>query len=336
MNGSLTVVMPVHNEATHLPVTLDALVEAVRRSDFSADVVLVDDGSADGSAAVAVAALAERLPLSVLSQPSRGRFLARRAGVEAAGGEWTLLLDGRVRIDPDALAFVELRLGEGASVWTSHVAVKADGNPYGTFWKLIADLAWPDYFAHPRETSFGVADFDRYPKGTGCLLAPKSLLLEALDGFRSRYSDPRHANDDTTLLRWIAARTPIHIAPGFGSSYSPRATFRSFVRHAVHRGVVFLDGHGRRESRFYPVAVAFYPLSALLVLAALKRPGVVPLAVGATALAAAGLGISRRRSSAEVRAFALLAPVYAAAHGVGMWRGLLMSAGARLGAGARR
>jgi hypothetical protein len=93
----------------------------------------------------------------------------------------------------------------------------------------------------------------------------------------------------------------------------------------MHRGVVFLDGHGRRESRFYPVAAAFFPVSALLALTAWKRPSVVPLAAVSTSLAAAALGVARQRNGQEVAALALLAPVYAVAHGAGMWRGLLLS-----------
>ena len=84
---SLSVVMPVHDEAAHLAATLDALVAAVERGGVDAEVVLVDDGSTDGSADVAREALAGRLPLTVVSQTNRGRFSARRAGVEEAEGE---------------------------------------------------------------------------------------------------------------------------------------------------------------------------------------------------------------------------------------------------------
>ena len=325
MSETLTVVLPVYNEADHIPATVDALVEAVRRSDFDADVVLVDDGSTDGSAARASDALAGRLPLRIVSQSNRGRFLARSAGVEAAQGEWILLLDARVRIHANALAFAASRVADGARVWTSDVEVEARGNPYGTFWRLLAELAWPAYFENPRETSFAAEDFDLYPKGTTCFLVPRTLLLDAIGAFRTRYSDPRYANDDTPLLRSIATRERINIAPGFGASYRPRTTLRSFVRHSLHRGTVFLDGHGRRESRFYPVAVAFFPVSALLALAASRKPSLVPLAAVSTSLTAALLGLARHRSGPEVASLALLAPVYAVAHGLGMWRGLVLS-----------
>ena len=69
--------------------------------------ILVGDGSTDGSAKIVQAALDERLPLTVVHQANRGRFQARRIGIESARYEMLLLLDGRVRIDRNALAFVE-------------------------------------------------------------------------------------------------------------------------------------------------------------------------------------------------------------------------------------
>jgi glycosyltransferase involved in cell wall biosynthesis len=319
--------MPVRNEAPYLPATLDALMAALDRSAFAAEIVVVDDGSTDGSAGVATSAVAGRLPLRIISQPNRGRFEARRAGVSASGAEWVLLVDGRVRVRPDALAYVRERLAAGRRVWTAHVNVNARGNPYGEFWQLLAELAWDEYFGDPRDTSFGLQDFDRFPKGTTCFFAPRALLAEAIASFHSRFSDARHVNDDTPLIRWLAERERINVSPGFACDYEPRTSLVSFLRHSFHRGVVFLDGHGRPESAYFPAVVAFYPLSAACVVAALRRPRAAPLLAAATGLAAAGAGALRGRSASEIRALGLLAPLYACAHGAGMWRGLALLKG---------
>jgi len=324
MSATLSVVMPVYNEAAHLPATIEALIVALAKTDFDAELVLVDDGSTDGSADVARAAVAGRLPLRVVSQPNRGRLEARRAGLGAATGEWVLLLDGRVRIEPGALAFLRRRIAEGDRVWTSHVHVETGCNVLATFWKLIAELAWAEYFDCPRTTSFGSDRFDRYPKGTTCFLAPRALLVDAIGAVRSRYADPRRANDDTPILRWIAAREPIHISPSFDVSYRARTTLRSFLAHSFHRGIVFLDGHGRRESRFFPAAVAFYPASALLAVATARSLRVGLRAACALSLAAAAVGLARRRSAIEIVSLAVVTPLYALAHGAGMWRGLTL------------
>ncbi len=324
MSHPLSVVMPVHNEASHLQETIAALANALERSQFDAELVVVDDGSTDGSAEVARDAARGRVPVSIVSQTNAGRFRARIAGIERATNDSILLLDGRVRLRPESLTFAHERLVAGERVWNGHVHVETEGNPFGAFTTVLVELAWREYFGNPRTTSYGADDFDHYPKGTTCFLAPRPLLLEAADAFRSRFDDLRYANDDTPMLRWIAEREPIHISPSFACDYRPRATFGSFVGHSFHRGTVFLDGHGRRESRFFAATVAFFPVSAWLARASLKRPALVPVLAAASAAAAAAAARRAGRSRFEITSFAALAPVYAVAHGAGMWRGLAL------------
>jgi glycosyltransferase involved in cell wall biosynthesis len=312
---SLSVVIPAYNEAARLPATIRALTAAVDESDFGAEVVVVDDGSTDGTADAARASADGRLTVRIVSQPNRGRFEARRAGLAHAHGEYVLFLDSRVRLAPGALRFVRERL-HSAPVWNGHVYVDTD-NAWGEFWRLLAELAWRDYFDDPRTTSFGLAEFDRYPKGTTCFLAPRALLESAFAGFRSHYGDVRLANDDTPILRAVAARERIHISPEFACTYSPRTTFGTFLRHAIHRGTVFLDGHGTPESRFFPAVVAFFPLSVAL----LRRPRLIPATLAACGVSAAGYGAFAGRSTRDVRVLATVTPLYAVGHGLGMWRG---------------
>jgi glycosyltransferase involved in cell wall biosynthesis len=316
------VVIPVRNEASHLRRTIDALVTALEASGFGGEIVVVDDGSTDGSAAVARSAVDDRVPLHVLAHSGRGRFEARRAGLVRASGELVLFLDARVRLLPDALRFARSRVEAGQQVWNGHVHVETDSS-LGVFWALLAELAWRDYFDNPRTTTFGVDDFDRFPKGTTCFLAPRSLLLEAFESFRTRYRDVRLANDDTPILRALAARHPIGISPGFACVYAPRTTLRRFVRHAFHRGVVFLDGHGSPSSRFFPAVVAFFPASATVVVAAARRPLLAPAAVAACGVAAAAYGAHAGRSRREIQTLACVTPLYAVSHALGMWRGLV-------------
>jgi hypothetical protein len=321
VGDSLSVVMPVFNEEAHLRDTIAALSEAVERGGFDAELVLVDDGSADGSVDVARAEADGRLALRVLRQPNRGRFEARRAGLAATHGDHVLFLDARVRLVPGALCFVHKRLAD-APVWNGHVHVVA-ANALGDFWRLLAELAWRDYFDEPRTTSFGTEEFDRFPKGTTCFLAPRALLEAAFASFRTRYSDVRLANDDTPILRAVAARERIHISPEFACTYSPRTSVGSFIRHAVHRGVVFVDGHGKPESRFFPAVVAFFPLSAALGLAAVRRPVVLPAALAGCGIAAAAYGAWAGRPTRDLQTLALVTPLYALGHGLGMWRGAI-------------
>jgi glycosyltransferase involved in cell wall biosynthesis len=317
---SLSVVVPVHNEAAHLPKTMHALLAALDGSGFDAELVVVDDGSSDGSADVVRSSTDGRVKVRIVEQPNRGRFEARRAGLSEAKADYVLFLDSRVQLAPGSLGFVRDRL-PAERVWNGHVYVDAD-NALGDFWRLLAELAWRDYFDNPRTTSFGLAEFDRFPKGTTCFFAPRALLESAFAQFRSHYANSRLANDDTPILRAVAAEERIRISPRFACVYAPRTSLGRFLRHAVHRGTVFLDGHGTPESRFFPAVAAFFPLSAALALAGLRRPLLVPVSLATCGLVAAAYGLRAQRSPRDLAVLATVTPVYAVGHSIGMWRGV--------------
>jgi glycosyltransferase involved in cell wall biosynthesis len=319
-------VVPVFNQRAEIAATLDALDAAINRTSFDAQIVVVDDGSTDGTAQV-IREWKGVTPTTVLEQPNSGRFAARRRGLEANDAEYCLLIDSRVAIDPGALAFVESELragGEAKEVWNPHVEIVTLGNPFGVFWDVITRRAFSAYFRAPRTTSYGIQNFERYPKGTTCFFAPRVLLLDAFAAFTTGYDDLRHANDDTPVIRWLAARRPINLSPSFSCRYQARQRLRPFLRHAFHRGIVFLDGHGRRESRFFPIVVAFYPLTLLWgVLMAVWTPWFSLFPVVSTSLGGVALALAERRPRA-VGVMAWVTPLYALAHGAGMWRGLLL------------
>jgi hypothetical protein len=156
-----------------------------------------------------------------------------------------------------------------------------------------------------------------------------------MQAFRSRYADVRYANDDTPLIRWIAARERIHLSPSFACDYLPRTTLGEFVRHSFHRGTVFLDGHGRRESALFPAVVAFYPLSAALAIGSWRRPALGLALAAAGGLTGGAIATASGRSRFEAVSFGALLPLYAVLHGAGMWRGLAMLATARARTSAR-
>jgi glycosyltransferase involved in cell wall biosynthesis len=72
------------------PVVLDA-VDSVLAQHVPCEVIVVDDGSSDGTAASLRARFGSRI--EVISVPHRGRSAARNAGVEAASGELIAFLD---------------------------------------------------------------------------------------------------------------------------------------------------------------------------------------------------------------------------------------------------
>lgn len=96
----VTVVIPTYNAETYLEPTL-ASVQAQTLRDF--EVVLVDDGSRDGTLAVAHR-FADRMDLRVLPQANAGPSAARNNGVRAARGHYCAFLDADDLMQPERLA----------------------------------------------------------------------------------------------------------------------------------------------------------------------------------------------------------------------------------------
>jgi glycosyltransferase involved in cell wall biosynthesis len=91
----ISVVIPAYNEEHRLPATLRAIVDYFTARDWPAwEVVVVNDGSRDGTAAAA-ARFAEANPcVRVLENPgNRGKGYSVRHGMLDARGEWILFTD---------------------------------------------------------------------------------------------------------------------------------------------------------------------------------------------------------------------------------------------------
>lgn len=84
---AISVVIPCYNKAPYLQETLDS---ALGQTVPPAEIIVVDDGSTDDSAAIAEA---YGPPVTVLRQENRGESVARNRGIRRATGSWVALLD---------------------------------------------------------------------------------------------------------------------------------------------------------------------------------------------------------------------------------------------------
>ena len=98
----LSVVIPAHNEAENVGPLLEEIGAAMRFAGApSYEVVLVDDGSSDGTGSRAEAAAKAVPRLRVVRHPSpAGQSFATVTGVRAAAGRWIATLDGDGQNDP--------------------------------------------------------------------------------------------------------------------------------------------------------------------------------------------------------------------------------------------
>jgi dolichyl-phosphate beta-glucosyltransferase len=90
----LSVVLPAYNEATRLPATLRLVSEYLRRQSLRSELIVVDDGSIDGTVAEVEAAIAEGVQLRLIRhERNAGKGAAVRTGVTASTGRVVLYSD---------------------------------------------------------------------------------------------------------------------------------------------------------------------------------------------------------------------------------------------------
>jgi dolichol-phosphate mannosyltransferase len=115
---NLSVVIPVCNEAENVG-PLAREVQAALQGHRPFEIIFVDDGSTDGTAAAIVAARAGGIPEVRLLQHSRrcGQSAAVWTGVRASHAEWIATLDGDGQNDPaDIPALLDARRTGGESL----------------------------------------------------------------------------------------------------------------------------------------------------------------------------------------------------------------------------
>jgi Glycosyl transferase family 2 len=100
----LSVVLPCYDEAANVAAAVHAARRAAARVADACEVVVVDDGSGDETAAIAAAEAARDARVRVVRhERNRGYGAAVRTGIEAARMPWVLLTDADLQFDLDEL-----------------------------------------------------------------------------------------------------------------------------------------------------------------------------------------------------------------------------------------
>jgi glycosyltransferase involved in cell wall biosynthesis len=111
---SLSIVVPVYNEVDNVRPLVDDIVREADKLGCPYEVILVNDGSDDGSEAALDAAAADRPQVKVIHFAfNRGQTIAIRAGLEAATGARWILMDGDRQNDPADMGMLLDRLDQG-------------------------------------------------------------------------------------------------------------------------------------------------------------------------------------------------------------------------------
>ena len=305
-----TIVVPAYNATRTLAETLTTLC-AQTFSDF--EVVVVDDGSTDGTAQL-VRSFAFDPRIRLVQQENRGLAGARNAGIRAAQGDYIGFCDADDLWEPTKLEAHVAHLDRAPEVGLSYsgsTLIADDGaligsaqrpkltgitaahvfkrNPVGNGSapvlrrEALADLAAPAAVTDPSGTVFD--ESFRQSEDIECwlrLALTTSWKIEGVPGLLTRYrisAGGLSAATDRQLASWermVAKLRPLD--PGFFARHEPAARAYQF-RYLARRAVSDLDG---------PAACTLLRRA----FASSLRPVVEePLKSGVTAVAAVALGL---------------------------------------------
>jgi dolichyl-phosphate beta-glucosyltransferase len=115
----LSIIIPAHNEAQRLPPSLAKINAFLASQEYTAEVLVVENGSTDDTLAVARAHQERMLNLRVLQERMRGKGLAIRRGMLEATGDYRFMCDADLsmpieqvcRFLPSAQAAVDVTIG---------------------------------------------------------------------------------------------------------------------------------------------------------------------------------------------------------------------------------
>lgn len=103
MSVQFSIIVPVFNCIEYLPACIDSILA---QSEKSFELILIDDGSTDGSSDLCDQLLERDPRIKVYHKENGGASSARNYGLAQSCGEYTLFIDGDDTIDSDLLSVV--------------------------------------------------------------------------------------------------------------------------------------------------------------------------------------------------------------------------------------
>ncbi len=187
------------------------------------EVIVIDDGSTDGTADVAREYL-----VRVISTPNRGLSAARNTALEASTGEIVAYTDDDTRPDPDWLSHLAT-----AFMNTDYVGVGGPNIPFPNDGPIARSVARAP--GGPTHVLLSDTEAEHIP---GCNMAFRKASLEAVGGFDPQF---RVAGDDVDVCWRLRER-------GGRLGFSPGAVVWHHYRNSVRAYWRQQKGYGKAEA----------------------------------------------------------------------------------------
>lgn len=248
----LSFVIPVYNVEKYLEQCLDSIL---KQCDDSCEVVMIDDGSKDGSPAICDRYCAQYANARVVHIPNGGNSAARNMGVDLAVGKYICFVDSDDYIDGTAVPKILDWIHKNAADICFLEATKIF--PDGTLVPLGEGMVGEELRGKTKEQALAfMATCSKYPGGPWAKLIRREFLLKN----NIRFPADRRLCEDLfyTLDIYLAAEAfdaldfPYYyyrqnVAGSITSTITPRYYFDKarFVSYVVE---TFCDGKTPKDS----------------------------------------------------------------------------------------
>lgn len=270
----VSVIIPVRNRRDLLGATLRALSE---QTVADHEVIVVDDGSTDGSGDIALACAAEGQPVRLLQGGGRGAVAARTLGVDAARGAILAFTDSDCEPAPEWLEAGIAAIDRGADVVQGLTRPAREARPLErSVWSMRDDGLFATCNVLYRRTAFDAAGGfdghagDRLGFRPGSQLRGYGFGEDTLVGWRVRRAGRAAFAPDAVVAHAVF---PVDVRDSFTRAWTMGA-FPGLLREVPELRELMRDDLRRGRRRRTPVYVI---VAALL----LRLP---PVALGAAGI----------------------------------------------------
>ena len=131
----LSVIIPIYNEIN----TLEEIISRVQKTGLADEIVLVDDGSIDGTREIVEKYKGKNGFVVVMHEKNQGKGAAVRSGFEVAKGEIFLIQDADLEYDPREYPNLLKPIDEGLSEVVYGSRFLGASRRVAMFWHMIAN-----------------------------------------------------------------------------------------------------------------------------------------------------------------------------------------------------
>jgi glycosyltransferase involved in cell wall biosynthesis len=133
---NLSVIIPVYNESK----SIEEILQRVQATDMANEIVVVDDGSIDGSRDILKKLDGKKRVRVILHEKNQGKGAAVRTGIESATGDVLLIQDADLEYDPRDYPILLKPIQEGLADVVYGSRFLGGSRRVAMFWHMVANM----------------------------------------------------------------------------------------------------------------------------------------------------------------------------------------------------